>query len=226
MRLRRTSPGQRRRGIILLVVLVMLTLFAIAGLTFVLYADAASESARLNRGAEPWRPPTWTPTSRSITSWASSSTASPTTDGQPGSRPRSAATASPKPCTAPTTPLGNLPSDVPYNGTGRLHGRVRQPLAWTAGRCKLPNFMAFQSDNFVRDPVAASAHGPTRPPAAPPTPAARTRPTPIPIRIACSWRRSTGRPARSDDPAVVPSARGCSEPAPTTRTGPAPRANT
>src|SRR5262245_58182583 len=42
----------RRRGVILLVVISLLTLFAVVGLSFLLYANATATAARLSREAQ------------------------------------------------------------------------------------------------------------------------------------------------------------------------------
>jgi hypothetical protein len=49
---RQLSPSEPRRGVILLIVLTMLALFAIIGISFALYASAEAESSRIAREAE------------------------------------------------------------------------------------------------------------------------------------------------------------------------------
>ena len=196
----------RRRGIILLVVLVMLTLFAIAGLTFVLYAEAASESARINSDAETYavsNAPDMDPTQSlnlflgQLIYGVADPTAANTNSGSSALRGHSLAeTMYGSYDSNGTAPY--VPSDVPYNGTGRLS----EPglYSGTDGN-QLVNYMYFKATSPVTIPPSsatrrAPARGPTPAPPARRTPAAKTRRTPIPIRIVCSWRRSAHPPAR------------------------------
>ena len=52
MRQQSPATGQKRKGVILLVVLAMITLLTVLGLTFVLYSDASEATARINMEGE------------------------------------------------------------------------------------------------------------------------------------------------------------------------------
>ncbi len=152
MRLRRN----RRRGMILLVVLVMLTLFAIAGLTFVLYAEAASESARFNKDAESYsvsNAPDMDPT-QSLDLFLGQliyGLPDPTTTNANGgfSALRGHSLAETMYGSYDSNP-GNVPSDVPYNGTGRLS---EPSLVYpNVDGNQMVNYTYFPADGFLRDP--------------------------------------------------------------------------
>ena len=156
MRLQRTPAAtRRRRGIILLVVLVMLTLFAIAGLTFVLYAEASAESARFNKDAESYavsNAPDMDPNTsldiflgQLVYGVADPTTANPS-GGLSALRGHSLA----ETMYGSYDSLGGVPSDVPYNGTGRL-SEPNLVYAGTDGN-QMVNYTYFPADGFLRDP--------------------------------------------------------------------------
>jgi hypothetical protein len=153
-------PASRRRGVILLVVLAMLTLFAILGITFVYYASAEEDSARIAREGEAPATPDMNPelalsmflgqliydlpddAAGVYSSLRGNSLARSMyglnmhmAGGNTNSNPT------------------NAPDDKPYIGVGRLH--YPSPLGGTgygADDSYLINFTYFASDGFLRDP--------------------------------------------------------------------------
>ncbi len=154
--------GNERRGIILMVVLSMLTLFIILGLAFVLYSDAASTSARIYResqtqtraGSDPDRS-----ASDAASAWSmflgqfiydlddnNANAATASNAVQSGLRGHSMA----------RTMYGwndgaNALNDKPYCGTGRLNETINFSGTNLTGQ-HMPNYTYFPGDSFVRDP--------------------------------------------------------------------------
>jgi hypothetical protein len=145
MRLNRTN---QRRGIILLVVLSLLTLFAIVGVAFVLYADSEATSARVAREAETQQRADVDPQQAlsfllGQLIYDVNDDATGVTSGLRGHS--FARTMYGYNYTAIGAPGVNV---VPYSGVGRLH--------YTQGGLgddyNLVNYTWFQADSLVRDP--------------------------------------------------------------------------
>jgi hypothetical protein len=152
MRLNRTNE---RRGIILLVVLSLLALFAIVGVTFVLYADSEAASARVAREAEVQQRPDVDP--QQALAYFLGQLIYDVNDNAAGAasglRGHSLArTLYGYNYAAIGTPGVNI---IPFNGTGRLH----YPSQFAQDDYTLVNYTWFSADGFVRDPERYGTRG-------------------------------------------------------------------
>jgi hypothetical protein len=173
LRARDDREPRARRGVILVVVLALLTLFAIVGLSFVLYANTAAVSARIFREAETQSRPDVAP--ELLFSYFLGQLVYDVPDDERGvyscmrghSLARNmyglnytkAAGGPLQYYDANGVPL----NQVPFNGTGRLHtklpvvgvaapGTYNNPFSPGIDDYNLINYTHFPQDGFLRDP--------------------------------------------------------------------------
>jgi hypothetical protein len=153
----RYQKTNERRAVILMVVLSLLTLFAIVGITFVLYADAEAAAARVSREAETAQRAD-IPPEEALAFFLSQLIydVNDTTGLASGLRGHSLA----------RTMYGynypSIPNVNPFNGVGRLHfqntlgmldPRSQQQTSVTVDDYQMVNYTWFSGDGFgLRDP--------------------------------------------------------------------------
>jgi hypothetical protein len=149
----RSNSANERRGVILLVVLALLTLFAIVGLTFVLYADSEAASARIARDSETAQRADVEP-EQALAFFLGQliyDVADDLTGVGSALRGHSLARTM-LGLNYLASPFGGgfqYSSNPPYSGIGRLH---YTNTALNVDDYYLPNYTWFPGDGFVRDP--------------------------------------------------------------------------
>ncbi len=179
----RYQKPTERRAVILMVVLSLLTLFALVGVTFVLYADAEAAAARVAREAQTLQAADVNP--EEALSYFLNQLIYDVPDTVAG------AMSGLRGHSLSRTMYGlNYPgvNAIPYSGIGRLHAKspLLYPLAtpltnvpqnWIVGGQSyvddyaLVNYTWFQGDGFVRDPERLGSH---------PAPLTLGQPNPLP----------------------------------------------
>lgn len=109
MRLSTSSRYRSRQGVILLVVITLLTLFAVVGVTFVIFAQSEASAARVWRDAETLQRPDMDP--EALLAYFLSQMIYDTDNRHSALRGHSLA----------RTMFGRAGSTLPYSGTGRFH---------------------------------------------------------------------------------------------------------
>src|SRR5262249_52125109 len=155
--LQRTQSRTResRRGVILLVVLALLTLFAVVGLTFALYAGRSAAASRHFREAgQPQRPDV---PPELLASYFLKQLLYDAPDDSSGVSSALRGHS----LTRLLYGYGDSGNATPFNGTGRLH--APSPLAGIDDY-QLVNYTYFPADGFLRDPERLGwRQGPSRP---------------------------------------------------------------
>jgi hypothetical protein len=157
----RTAP---RQGIILIVVLVILTLFAIVGITFVLYSESAALAARISKDAMSYVPPDMDPEEAldlflgQLIYDVSDSDPNGVISGLRGySLARNMYGLNLSSLYAGSNPV-TLANITPYNGIGRLHFVYKSAIdprvvpINNIDEWQLINYTYFSADGFLRDP--------------------------------------------------------------------------
>ncbi|HZU39088.1 MAG TPA: hypothetical protein VFA18_24395, partial [Gemmataceae bacterium] len=158
------DPGASRRGVILLVVLAFLALFALVGLTFLYYANTTAQAARFEREAQTLTRPDAEP--ELLLSYFLGQLLYDVPDDETGvysglrghSLARNLFGLNYTIAANGTLLLGK--NDVPFNGTGRLPFPFA-PLG--KNEQELINYTYFPVDSFLRDPERPGSRPGLRP---------------------------------------------------------------
>jgi hypothetical protein len=150
-----------RRGVVLLVVITLLTLFAIVGVTFVLYANAEATASRIYREAASTATTTIDISRDQLLNFAAANLIYPVPDDATGVNSGIRGHEMARNMygwnygtnvTAPDSGIAGS-NIIPFNGPGRLHYNI-PPNSVFSGDDDYPyiNYMYFNGDGFVRDP--------------------------------------------------------------------------
>jgi hypothetical protein len=165
---RNSRRTPRRHAVILLVVLAMLTLFAIVGVTFVMYANSQSESARLYRDSESFTPTRADVPTSILRSYFLDQLLYDVKDDEYGAYSALRGHGLLRGMYGlnydfgPNSEVDLENNGVPYNGTGRLHSPTpfaANPAAPAEAKDEynLVNYTYYPADGFVRDPERLGA---------------------------------------------------------------------